>query len=521
MTKVYLLQIIKSLSKNEKTTFNFLMKAQHKNKPPNFLKLYDWYIRVLDKNLSDNEIKSKLEQFLKRNPSINKDIISIKKQLKDKILHSLSIDAEENYKVLDVPNLIKIIKNLIEKKLFEEAQKQIKRAKNKSKDLNLNSYLVELNDIELKLLGKQSLKHDHIKQSELIEELEKYNGLYTLELDLKNIFRKLDVIAQKDPLLTIEKNVKTFKIAYRQFETKVVDIEKHKANEDTHIVYWFHRIQNLYFRSIGKLEDALQNSKTLVEYFESNPEIIEHLSPLYVKSICGLTRTCSRKGEYKILQEGIQKVKYLYESIGNEDALEATCDIGVLHYLNTKQYNEADKLANFIKEKWKGIKEKSVDGKLLWYCKNNMLLYWVLNKNKKFEYWLDKGLYISRPYKGKAFYLGIRMFQLINFFEQSEWEILKSNINALRKTLDNNENLSSFEQIVLSYFKKFYNVHKSNKNINLNLREKKLLKKKTFEHLKEELQNLEFKKTPRVFGCFRSFSNHQFFDNAWGHWVLV
>jgi len=48
-------------------------------------------------------------------------------------------------------------------------------------------------------------------------------------------------------------------------------------------------------------------------------------------------------------------------------------------------------------------------------------------------------------------------------------------VDALKRTLDNNDRLSSFEEIVLSNFKKLYNVNNSNKNIHLNKKEKETL----------------------------------------------
>jgi len=196
------------------------------------------------------------------------------------------------------------------------------------------------------------------------------------------------------------------------------DIVLYEKNKNAQIVNWYYRVQNLYYRTTGNIAKAFSVCKNLLQYFENDEVLVSNFEFIYLKSICSFTKVCQLTGSYKELENCLNKIKLIYENKGNYTALEATCEIGVLHYLNTFQYNNAVKLANFINDEWPTISTKTFDGKLLWYCHSNLLLFWIADNDARFEYWLEKGLDIPRPNKGKAFYFGIRIFELISDFEK-------------------------------------------------------------------------------------------------------
>ena len=149
-----------------------------------------------------------------------------------------------------------------------------------------------------------------------------------------------------------------------------------------------------------------------------------------------------------------------------------------------------------MKSEWEVISSTAIDAKLLWYCHTNLILFWVSNHRSKFEHWLNEGLNIQRPNNGKALYFAIRMFDLMYDFDNRNFSTFYSKLNTFQKTLQNNEHFTEFEKIVVSHFKKMYNIEEGNQYINQTKKEKASLLHETFRSLKNDLTNLKFKAAP-------------------------
>jgi len=492
MAKDHLLQIVKSLNEDEKRVMNKHVKETLKKPRPFALELYTIYNKLLSKCFSDQEIKIELQKILKRKISMHKNIDNIRLELKEKLqtvmLNYLPTDKIEN----KVFKNAKIIEIFISRNLYEEAQLLINKIKKKAIELDLNKIIVDLIDWELYLLGKQSENKDLDTQRKLIEDIKHYQFLYALELRLKNTYRQLNLIVQKDVMLKKKESITAFKAVYEKANLTQFPVENYMKDQHVHIVTWYHRIQNVYWRTMGELSKAFKYGQTFVNYFDDYSHLKKNFEAIYIKSICGFTRTCFLCDKPEALGNSLEKIRQLYNVNSDLNILEITCDIGIIHYLDIFQYEKAIELTHFMEQKWNIISTKFVDGQLLYFCKNNVLLFWVLDDQTKFKYWLQTGLKINRSHKGREYYFGIRMFELINDLEQEQWDGFENKIKSLQRTLQNNQNLNAFKKIVLNHFKKLYAVQFSNQTFALKQSMKDELQFKTFQSLKEELQNSEF-----------------------------
>lgn len=187
----------------------------------------------------------------------------------------------------------------------------------------------------------------------------------------------------------------------------------------------------------------------------------------------------------------LAKAENIYESQKNYNALEATCEMGVLHYLNSYQYAKAANIADLMNENWTYFQGKTMDGKLLWYAHTNSVLYWILEDQEKLMMWAERGLFIHRPHKGKTLLFGIRMLILIQDYDTNELLFFNEKVQALQKTMSNNDDLKEFEKIVLKYIKKIANVKMSAKP----KKEKASLSQILFKEFKASLLALQDGKT--------------------------
>jgi len=492
-----LVALIQTLTSKEKTAFKLYVTFNSGSRTPYYEKLYNIYNDLISKNLKEEEYQNSVSKALQKQTKLKNDLGNIRKRLKEKLLESLlltnkTIESETSQAV----NVIKI---LIKRKIFSEAESKLKLVKKKALRYDLNKQLIEILDLELELLellGNSKRKTIKIKLEDLICMQGHYMELYQKELKLKNIFKRLVSIAQKDIHFKKKESRQELSDLIDNPELIEFPIEKYKEQNNIHILFWYYRIINLHASAIGKFELAFDSGKKLVAYIESDDSISKSFEDEYVKSLCSFSRACYNLKKLDELGNIIEKVKLIYKTKKNYNALEATCDMGLLYYLNNGQFDKAYEISEIMDDSWNDLSAKIIDGKLLWYAHSNAVLYWIAGKNEKFEYWNSRGQNIARSKAGREFYFGLRILELTFEYDNNEMRIFKEKIEALQKTMQNNENLKEFEVIVLKHFKTFYHIHNSQKLQHLSKLDKSQHIQNNFQSLKDSLLELKFKKLP-------------------------
>lgn len=482
-----LLELIVTFTPSEKSNFKRYISFTGGGRTLKYEELYNIYNKHLNQGYDKVTFEKKVKAALNKKPKLNKDLNNIRKRLKDKLLESLTIQNIAKNNSVEIAKGINELLILVERKLYQAAIQKIKLLKDKAHSFNLNKYLIELVRFEISIKEKSSSKDYRTSLLNLIEEEEAYLSHYSIELNLKNIFCKINMIVEKDLQLNKEENLAYLHNQHNQLSH--ISINKHIDDKQVYIVLWFYRIKNLYYRIIDKIDLAYENSKKLVDFFESNKIILKNFQKEYVKAICSFSRTCFHLDKRKELDSILLRVQNVYQKQKDHDSLEATCDMGVLHYLNTFQYEKADEIAVLMDKNWQDLQRKTMDGKLLWYTHTNAIFYWIIQDQQKFELWTDRGLSIQRPYKGKMLFFGIRMLMLAFAYDNKELLYFNEKVEALKKTLSNNDDLKLFQKIVFKYLKKI-----ATKETSIQSNKEKTTKT-LFEEFKAALLNLQKGKT--------------------------
>lgn len=480
-----LLELIETFTPSEKNSFKRYINFTGGGRLLKYEKLYNIYNKHLNQNYDKATFDKKVKAALKKDQQLSKDLNNIRKRLKDKLLESLVIQNNANSNNVAITKGINEARILNERKLHNAALHKIKLLKDKAKTYNLNKHLLELIEMEISIVAKSSNKNDDIDLQLLFLLQEKHLHLYTVEMSLRNIFYKINIIIEKDLYLGKKKHLTYLQELHDKLDA--IPIEEHLKNKQVKIILWYYRIKSLYFRVTNKIDIAFMIGKKLLDFFESDKILLKNFQPEYVKVICSFSRICHHLNKNAELNSILNRVKNIYENQKNYDALEATCEMGVLHYLNTFQYEKADEIASLMDKNWLHFKRKTMDGKLLWYTHTNSVLYWFLGNQKKLELWADRGLDIKRPNKGKVFLFGIRMLMLTLDYDEKKLLHFNAKVQALHKTMNNNEDLKAFEKLVLKYLKKLASIEMSTQS----KIEKATLSNALFKEFKEALLNLQ------------------------------
>jgi len=484
-----LLQLIETFTPNEKNNFKRYIAFTGGGRSLKYEELYNIYNRHLGKGYDKATFDKKVKAAFIKKPQLRKDLNNIRKRLKDKLLESLIIQNSSNSREAELSQGINEIRILIERKMLNAAFQKIKQLKDKTQPLNQNKYLIELIEMEILIIERSSGKDDEMKLKNLIDAQQNHLHEYSIELQLKNVFKRMNMIVEKDMKLSKKKHLTQLNQLLNEIDD--IPIFEYHGNKHVYIVLWYYKIKSLYHRFVGEIDLAYNYGKLLIDFFESDETILKNFQKEYVKAICSYSRTCFYLNKDDELNQILTKTQNIYQNQKNYNALEASCEMGVLHYLNTFQYKKADKIATLLDENWQYFERKTMDGKLLWHTHTNSILYWILDDREKLNLWANRGLNIQRPNKGKFYFFGIRMLMLIYDYDINELFYFNEKVQALQKTMSNNDDLKSFEKIVLKYLKKIASVEISRHT----KREKATLTQTLFEEFKSLLLGLQAGKT--------------------------
>lgn len=459
MHKDSLLELIETFTPSEKNNFKRYITFTGGGRILKYEELYNIYNKHLNKDYDKEIFDKKVQTALKKKPQLNKDLNNIRKRLKDKLLESLSIQGNSNSNITEIAKGINETRILIERKLYHDAIQKIKQLKDKAAVFSLNKYLVDLFELEISIIEKNSSKNDETQIRHLIKTQDAHLHLYSIELKLKNISSEINIIVERDLQMSKKKNIDYLHELNSRLDH--IQISKFTQDKQVYIVLWYYRIKSLYNRLVGKIDLAYNYGKKLIDFFESDEIILKNFQKEYVKVICSFSRTCFHLSKDEELNNILTKAQKIYEQQKNYNALEATCEMGVLHYLNSFQYNKANEIATLMDRNWLYFNRKTKDGKLLWYSHTNSILYWILDDRQKLELWANRGLNIQRPHRGKMYFFGLRMLMLAFDYDTKELIHFNEKVQALQKTMSNNDDLKAFEKLVLKYLKKIANIEMS------------------------------------------------------------
>jgi len=491
-----LVLIIQSLTPREKADFKRYLNFRSGSRTPKHETLFNILNKYSSKHLTPVEFTEQIQKSLKQHPDILKDIANIRSQLKARLLESLVVQNTEKDIRYEIDQSVSSLKILIQKKLFSVASLEIKNIKKKAENYDFNKQMVYLIDLELYILGCKSSKNQTIVLQKLIEQQQHYLALHHLEINLNNLHRSLNLLAVKSMFADKKAHLLALEAIGEHTSLQNLNIELYEKQKNLHIVNYYYCIKNLYYRCIGEPEIAFRFSEKLILFFETHKDLRNQFENYYLNALCVFGKSCSANKKHDILNNVIAKIKHLYSTKENYSTYETLCDLGIVHYIETAQYEKAIEISEMIDTNWQKLTAKTIDAKLLWYSLANATLYFILENNEQLHYWLNKGLNISRPKKGRNFYLALRQLELIYLFNNKDFLMLKEKIETYQKTLEYNKSYNEFEKVVLQHLRKGYNIHNSSKNLNLKKSEKDELIHQNFESLKANLLTFQLKVLP-------------------------
>jgi len=470
-TSQNLFDLIKSLTPAEKRYFKVFAKRHVKGDENNYVLLFN----AIDKQNVYDEGKL-LKKF--ENTSIAKHFSSEKNYLNRLILKAMNAYDLDKSVDAQIRELIGFATFFRKKRLYEQALKQVDKAKKIALKYEQYFYWVNILHIETTLINRsQHLQHQkrltvNLKEmKEALQHAQRYH-LY------KCLFNEVFWQNNKRLYATTEQQITYFQQALQnpllQVPCPLTDFRTQKL--------YFQTLQLCYLQT-HQTKKSYEAAQKIIALYDSEPHFMKNEVSNYISMLGNTIVSCYLLEDWEGLYQIIQKLRAIpTQSFTQEVAVFETsynAEIAYYHKLNNSQ--KIIELLVVIEQKLnrygKHIKQPSL---LIWYY-NMASLYFGLNQFDKALSFLNRffDLYTSGVREdtyNKAIFL-----QLILHWELDNHRLLESLIRSAAHYIRQKEKAHSFEPLVLTCLKKL---------LNLPL-EAKIERKNLLQSLNNQLQQIE------------------------------
>lgn len=461
-------QLIKSLSKQEKSYFKKFASAFAEKESSNYIKLYDEITAQTKKGnpYDEEEIKKGIYsgKFIK-NLSYHKNY------LYNMILSSLTLYQKDSDDSIAIRNLISQSKILFGKLLYNQSLKLILRAKKLAGDTDRFIYLLEiinhesqvykyiLNGEELEAKNKSLYKEkyhclDILKNNIDYSYLNDYFGNFSMKSGTGRVRNKKEISKLdeffKNPLLSDINNAKTYqnKTIFNTLHLQYCNINYDYESGHKYILNNIELFENNLKKSRNNFDNYLHALNNLLSSLLQNKKYEEF--DLTIRKMNNLDKTHSG-----YLTE-LNKVFIFY----------STSVYQISKCFNLLDENNFNMVLKNIDDNIKNYENKIrlYQRIILYYFLG--LSYFVLRNYEKSIHWMGKIINIEKTDRSQDYQCYSRIVYLICYYELGYYDSLEYAMKSAYHFLSKRERVYQYENIILKYLRRSFRI-KTNEELNL------------------------------------------------------
>ncbi len=464
----HLFQLIQAMTPSEKAYFKRHAGLHVIGEQNNYVRLFD--VISKQKEYNEEKIKNKFkgEAFVKQ--------LSVAKNY----LYNLILKYLESYHhntKLEIQSLINSARILLNKALFEQAQKVLDKAHKMAIKQNDYTYIYTINELSISI------------ESRLMGSKQKYDKIYQLLAEQKESLKKLENENQYHRLVMemLELNQK-FGLARSEGAIKQLDnvLNKTALQDETlpqtlPALRFFYQTHLLYYNTRANIK-VYDYSKKVVELAEKHPKIFKENTATYIKTIYNHLFMCLNLGKLEEFNSFLKKLK-------NIKSKEFRHKVDIFFYYNNislfKCLTETniDKILQLVKQIEKDFPK--YEAKML--EEHRMMLFFQISYvlilselPEKAQYWVDKILALPNLENRNDLNCIARIMDIVTHFERNETNLLASKIRNTHRFLVKKERFFKIEEAFIRFFRKMERLHHpTQKNM-----------KQSFEELQKDIRQI-------------------------------
>lgn len=449
-----LFSLIQSMSKSEKRYFKIEAKKSGEKRSSNYLKLFDAMNDMEEYDETYLRKRFKKEKFIDHLPSE-------KRYLYQTILKSLRHFRSEKSAYAQIKEMILDAQYLLERGLYEQSIKMLKRARKQALLYEDSLALLEINIKERSIIRHMRGK----KYTEKLEELAQENS--QILRSIQQECQLLEILEKLDMKLTQQFKVKDSN-SIEELHQLIAPIKNlDPISLSANSLYDFYRIKSTYFQLLEQIDKAFEYYKKGVDWWDERPHIKQESFHRYRTAISNLISFFfSKKGfsSHKDLLPLIEKLELEKPQNYHEQGIifQRVSIFKLLYFMNNGDFTSAEVLVENIEN---GLNKYLINpSSQLTIIFNVAIFYFSLEKFDQCIIWLDK---VINGGKGKNYRHDIQLTsRILNIVCQYEMhtdpELLDNlcrtvyrNIHQSRVTTKKEER--GFDLEMISQLKKFVN----------------------------------------------------------------
>jgi hypothetical protein len=437
-----LYDLVKSLTKAEKTYITKVAKGFSKKDNPSYLDL----IEILD---SMKEFDEKI--FIKKTQHIN-NLSYLKNYTYHFILEHLVKANLNSYKYLELNNEASACKILFDKGLYEQCEKNIKRIKKEAEEYGYFDIIYNLNLIQEKIsreelhLDKILENIDQSSQAELIRIMEVTN-------QLKVLYAELSCYTLKNP----DQHDDSVNINKKKAK-ELIALYKHEQNVE--LLRWLLQLEvmlNVLNRSIKSFSVI----KKTLKFYEKHPNLLKEnfneymmLNTLYSFIFCKVNHHSAALEQIQFLKTLIINEQLNLTDQLRKKFLQRTNNFFINHTIENGYWDLIDDQIDVLIAEF-NTNEKSL-GSLdyMWFCHFVSYYYFTLNQYSIAHRWIYKMIHSPFYAERKMSHMVTRVYLLFLQYELKNHDYLASALKNEKRYVDKIGIGDEMEAVIISHLEK-------------------------------------------------------------------
>ncbi|MBX7044803.1 MAG: hypothetical protein K1X86_03110 [Ignavibacteria bacterium] len=446
--------LIKSLSKTERAYFKKF--AKRFASAENFsLKLFEEIERQVEKNIEyDEELIS-----VKLGKRENLNQLSVAKNyLYDLILRSLlAIRAEKS---LDdkLDKYVINIELLMDKALFQQAWKILRKAKKISYSYENFSKLYSILQYEKNLLLEGIYDNVEQKLNDVFKE--ELNALQKLKKksEIQNLGSRLSALILNNGYLQNKNEIRKAKEIMNHPHLKKLD------ESDTYTIKtFFYHLHTAYYNMTGDHIKYFNYTKQFLEMIEANPLQIARRATNYFFASHNMVSACTyakKYDEFFYYLERFRSIPERYKILHTDyikNLLFLSYKMELIMFYDTGQFENGITLAESIANKLQHYKPKIGNTETFQFYFYISCMYFGKGDYNNALNWINKILNAPEPDHRKDLYAHSKIYNLVIHYELGNREHLEYIVNNTFKFWKDRNRITKFESAVFKHFKNLKN----------------------------------------------------------------
>jgi len=441
--------LIKSLSKAERAYFKKYAK-RYSDEDTLTLKLFEEIEKQIDKDIEYNEdlIREKLNKL----KNVNQFSVA-KNYLYDLVLKSLLTAQSEKSLDDKLDKYIAQSELLMNKTLFEQSMKMLKKAKKIAYEYENYTKLYTILQIEKNLYFEKIYPDIEKIQNDLFEEEMFCLNTLKRKSEIQNLSSKITSLMVNNGLLQDERELKRAKtIMAHPLLQKMDDGESY-----TFKVFFYH-IHTTYNSLISNFERTYVYMKQFLEMVESYPWQVERKATNLLNVSYNMMVVCTYAKKYDDFFYYLERFRTIPErhKILNTEYVKSymflSFKLELIVFYETGQFENGVTLAESLERKIEAQKSKIRGTEIMQIYFFISCCYFGTDDFKNALKWINKLINMGEPGQRKDLYLHSKLYNLVVHYELGNREHLDYIIKTTYKFIKDRNKLSDFEKIVFKFF---------------------------------------------------------------------